>query len=360
VDEFITAWRKTGVQRFGFMFGKYEPYEKVPLGIKAVVCAIYEPNQHDFVDGIQVDVGDTNVPSVDALASQLGLHRIGMIYTDLLDAGQGKVVCKRHSESYFLSSAECITSASFQHTFPVNCRYSSTGTFGSRFLTCVISGNETNDIDISCFQISNVGVAMARDGIIEASVDPALMRVKASSSTHYVPEVFYKYRNEYGIMVQEAAKPTFPVDYLLTTMTHGFPSNPNPVFKSSTMFPIENRPDFGTVDSSTLKKHLDSSDLIKALSDFHFLAHLQNSHILEKPDLELICKIVKENSFELLSELVARPTWQTFLVVLDAASSNVASNRTMNASKTNAAWACRHCTFMNTGADCEMCGLPKD
>lgn len=79
-------------------------------------------------------------------------------------------------------------------------------------------GNESNEIDISCFQISNVGVAMARDGIIEASVDPALMRVVASSATRYVPEVFYMYRNEYKIMVKEAAKPTFPVEYLLLTV----------------------------------------------------------------------------------------------------------------------------------------------
>lgn len=85
-------------------------------------------------------------------------------------------------------------------------------------MTCVLTGNEDGEIDISCFQISNVGVAMARDGILEASVDPSLMRVVKSSPSRYVPEVFYKYKNAYGLMVQEAAKPTFPVEYLIVTV----------------------------------------------------------------------------------------------------------------------------------------------
>ena len=62
-------------------------------------------------------------------------------------------------------------------------------------------------------------MAMVRDNIIEASVDPTLVRVRESTPEQYIPEVFYKYKNEYGIMVQEAAKPTFPVEYLLVTVS---------------------------------------------------------------------------------------------------------------------------------------------
>lgn len=65
-----------------------------------------------------------------------------MIYTDLTDdgSGQGRVICKRHAESFFLSSAECMSSASMQHNFPTPSKYSETGYFGSRFVTCVLSG----------------------------------------------------------------------------------------------------------------------------------------------------------------------------------------------------------------------------
>lgn len=87
-----------------------------------------------------------------------------------------------------------------------------------RSVLYVFLGNEDRGIDISSFQVSNTAMAMVRDDIVEASVEPSLMRVKQSTNEQYVPEVFYKYKNEYGLMVKDAAKPTFPVEYLLVTV----------------------------------------------------------------------------------------------------------------------------------------------
>ena len=45
--------------------------------------------------------------------------------------------------------------------------------------------------------------------------------MKASSNIQYVPDVFYQHRDKYNNEIKEAARPSFPIDYLIVDMPSG-------------------------------------------------------------------------------------------------------------------------------------------
>lgn len=351
INNFIEAWRSTGMQRFGYMYGTYQKYDSTPLGIKAVVEAIYEPPQHDEQDGLTMDGEQVlkEMKEIDTMASCMGLTRIGLMFTDLTDSGNGdgSVFCKRHKDSFFLSSFEVIMAAKHQLEHPNICRFSEQGVFSSKFVTCVVSGNLEGNIDISSYQVSTDAEALVDATMISGSTHPSMAYINDTTDKRYVPEIFYMKKNEYNLTVKENAKPAFPNDYLLVSLSHGFPStestetiedstaNPekNKIatakFISKGGFPWANRQAMGqSQDYQELKKYIfkaatsdNFNELHEYISNFHFLIYVNTLQILNVEQWKLLVKAAtmtgpNEDYETPLLQLITTPEWQTLIMIL--------------------------------------------
>ncbi|KAI6153385.1 NPL4 family-domain-containing protein [Pisolithus tinctorius] len=409
VERFLQAWRATGLQRFGWLIGHYEPYEKVPMGIKAVVEAIHEPSQEGELDGLTLGIPWEDEPRIRELAQSatIPLTIVGYIFTDLEPTAEDRTknVYKRHSQSFFMSSLETIFAATIQNANPTPSRSSATGYFGSRMVTAILSASEDGQVDISAYQVSEQACAMVDADMIEASVEPGIVRVKeedrSNESARYVPDVFYRYKNEYGIDVKRSAKPCFPVEYLFVNVTHGFPQNPSPLFRS-TNFAIENRPgledqqvenllgSLNQLSASTQGSRQLSNrvELAKWLSDWHLIAFLDSTQLMSKDDIQNLLRTATSPSLvedsRSLDALMKTEGWQTLITfahesapsqplpsastshmdhdipqeILDQIAAEEAASREVRTSSRTR--VCPHCTFENDhgGSDCEVCGLP--
>lgn len=236
IEGLLSAWRRTGTQRIAFLIGREDKYEKVPMGIKVIVEAVWEPKQEGELDGLTVETPWSDESRVQEIARwcDTGLSVVGMIYTDLTPSPDDitKTLYKRHAQSYTASSLEMLLSAAYQLSHPLSTRMSPTGHYSSRFVTCCLTGDKDGGVDILAWQASEHAEAMVKAGIVEASVDPTVVRVRKPGEGEYVPEVFYSFKNEYGLQVKMPAKPTFPVEYLYVNV--GF----HPSFVFSPSFPI--------------------------------------------------------------------------------------------------------------------------
>ncbi|XP_003399190.1 nuclear protein localization protein 4 homolog [Bombus terrestris] len=395
VERFLNYWRSTGHQRIGFLYGRYEIHTDVPLGIRAVVAAIYEPPQESTKNSIRL-LPDEKEVVVDELAHLLNLKRVGWIFTDLIvdDIKKGTVKHVRNIESHFLSAQECIMAGYFQNKYPNPCRFSPNNYFGSKFVTVCVTGDEKNQIHMEGYQVSNQCMALVRDSCFVPTKDaPELGYVIESTDKQYVPDVFYKEKDSYGNEVSRLARP-LPVEYLLVDIPASTPLNPQFTFYVSnniTPFLIENRLIDGQIQEfSSLCSYMQQfskEQFLEAVSDFHLLIFIATMDMFPMKDhmmplLDAIRTKDREKAIEwsrseqwaTVEQLISETTASTSQPMFDNSSRISASalaegsgiavgtDSIVNSPPDQGLWTCSHCTFLNAAdfAMCEMCGLPRN
>ena len=325
VERFLDYWRKTGHQRIGYLYGRYEVHTDVPLGIKAVVLAIYEPNQEATNDSISLTT-DSKASAVESLAEQLGLQRVGWIFTDLLplDRQKGTVKCIRGSDTHFLSAQECILAGDLQNAHPNPCRLSPTGFFGSKIVTVCVTGNKENQIHMEGYQVSNQCMALVRDNCLLPTKDaPELGFIRETSKEQFVPDVFYKEKDKFGNEVTKVARP-LPIEYLLVDVPTSTPVDPkfslNPI-PGKDFFPVANRFIEGQVQDLTVVhrylKQFPSESLLEAFSDFHLLLYLLTCDLLPTDQMAPLIQSVKRRDRNLFNTWMKSEGWTSLQSLLD-------------------------------------------
>ncbi|XP_030746958.1 nuclear protein localization protein 4 homolog [Sitophilus oryzae] len=378
VEKFLNYWRGTGHQRIGFLYGSYDVHSDIPLGIKANVVAIYEPPQESSRDTIRL-LPDEKEAVVEHIASALGLRKVGWIFTDLLpeDIKKGTVKHTRNVESHFLSAQECIMAGYFQNLHPNACKYASSGSFGSKFVTICVTGDKTNQVHMEGYQVSNQCMALVKDNCLVPTKDVSeLGYVRESSDKQYVPDVYYKEKDSYGNEVSRLARP-LPVEYLLVDVPASTPVTPQYTFNPDPEkhpFPVENRfidghiQDFNAL--TTYLQQFNFDEFYEAIDDFHLLIYIATMEMLPMREyLGPLLDALRNKDRNAATEWSRSEQWATLEQLIAASSPppsrpGSVSSGNINSSagaSTGPKWTCPFCTFINESDahSCEMCNLPR-
>ncbi|XP_031788253.1 nuclear protein localization protein 4 homolog isoform X2 [Nasonia vitripennis] len=392
VERFLNYWRITGHQRIGYLYGRYEQHSDVPLGIRTVVAAIYEPPQESTRDSI-VLLPDEKEALVDELAQSLNLKKVGWIFTDLIadDMKKGTVKHVRNIESHFLSAQECIMAGHIQNKLPNPCRFSPNGHFGSKAVTVCVTGDDKNQVHMEGYQVTYQCMALVRDGCLVPTKDaPELGYVIESTDKQYVPDVYYKEKDTYGNEVSRLARP-LPVEYLLVDVPASTPLTPQFTFYANeniTPFPVEHRlidgqvQEFGSL--CNYMQQFTPDQFLDAVSDFHLLIFFAFMDVLPlKNHMGPLLEAVRTQDRQKANEWSHSVHWATVEQLMSATSSagpssqnalfgnNSGSSSASNAGgigvgagssdNTRGEWTCSHCTYLNLAElnTCEMCSLPR-
>jgi len=330
VDRFLQFWRESGAQRGGWLYGRYEHAPDVPLGIKAVVAAIYEPKQEGSKDTLKI-LDDEREEVVEEIAGNLGLQKIGWIFTDLVPAAGGKVKNFRNIDTHFLSAPEIITAGHYQNLRHNPCRQTEEGYFGSKFVTVCVTGNKDQEVSMEGYMVSNQCMALVRDNIIVPTKEaPELAYITESSDTNYVPDVFFMEKDKYGNEIKKVGRP-LPVEYLLIDVPVSAPLQPIETFKilaeDRKPFPIENRLLESSIqDFNAFARYISqfrSAEFLDSVSDLHVLVFMATTDVIPlRPYMGPLYEAIRGKNVEAAREWSYLDHWANMRALIQATTMN--------------------------------------
>jgi len=238
--------------------------------VRAIVEAIYEPPQKNQKQGSKL-LEDKNKDKVDEFLKFFGLEIIGFIFT-AIEVNDKKETQESRSidKGYLVSGPEYIQAAKFQNAYRNPCSKSTSGEFGSKFVSVMVTGiadedepneekdkkkdekkdEKKNDLKIEeriekkknvsigtrAFQVSNQCEWLVRDKVVRANKkDFSVLEVR-KSKTNYVPRILftttiedYKGEKQYAPKIQKEANEgdSFPPEFFFIKLADSIPKKTN-------------------------------------------------------------------------------------------------------------------------------------
>ena len=253
LSNFVRNWvehKHMAEQRVAFLYGYYAEDPHYKGGIRAIVEALYEPNQKGSYNNFEI-LSDPLLTHVEEIARCLGLERIGWMITET-------------NNDTFLSEREVKLACQLQEEFSVR---HSTGYPISNFFTVVMRADEkgTGDVKPEVYMLSDQAQALEREGLFVDSGTRKMMKIRQPSNDKEILPAF---------ICSGKAVTEFEPEFLLVNIGHGSsPDNRFFILKNAE-FPAHGRK---KIEKNDLKSYLQKFKAKPAFikyGDFNLLLYL--------------------------------------------------------------------------------------
>lgn len=267
LQKFVDTWLNGHCmeQRVAWLYGYYSEDPNYPEGVRANIEAVYDPPQYGEMNGFQI-LQDEREVYVDLVATNLGLERVGWIYTSL-------------NHESFLTPKEIREIAAMQEKFAVD---HPEGVKVPKFVTIVVKPKgDTGESGLDCYMVSDQCQALERDNMLEVSDDHTKLVAREAEDNEMVPNIVQE-----GKTVKE-----FDPEFFIVSLPNGQPIE-------AKEYSILRNYDFLALNRQMKPNQTDVKNYINAhksesssekFANFQFLLY-----IIEKLDIDTVCALAEK------------------------------------------------------------------